>query len=117
VACDLADLQRRRDRQNGAMTMNTAGRPMLAKLPPHTQSLADKLGELRQRSGLSFDKLAERSFTNVSYLHALESGKKARPSRDILIRIGFGLGVDPELIDDMLITAGHLPLFEGPRLK
>ena len=68
-----------------------------------SQSLSDKIAELRKRSGLSFDKLAERSFTNISYLHALESGKKARPSRDVLIRIGFGLGIEPEVIDELLL--------------
>jgi transcriptional regulator with XRE-family HTH domain len=73
--------------------------------------LAEKLSEHRKRSGLSFDKLAERCLTDVSYLHALESGRKARPSRDIILRIGFGLGLEPELLDELLVTAGHLPLF------
>ncbi len=90
---------------------------MLESYSSQSQLLANKIGELRERSGLSFDKLAERSFTNVSYLHALESGKKAHPSRDILIRIGFGLGIEPELIDELLVTAGHLPLFEGNNLR
>lgn len=73
--------------------------------------LADKLAELRQRSGLSYDRLSARSHTNVSYLHALESGKKAHPSRDVLIRIGFGLGLEAESVDELLLLAGHLPLF------
>jgi len=91
--------------------------PMLKPYPRSAQSLSDKIAEFRKSSGLSFDKLAERSFTNISYLHALESGKKARPSRDILIRIGFGLGIEPELVDELLIMAGHLPLFTGYDLK
>jgi transcriptional regulator with XRE-family HTH domain len=90
---------------------------VIAALPAPATTLADKIGELRRRSGLSFDRLSERSYTNVSYLHALETGKKAHPSRDVLIRIGFGLGVEAESVDELLLLAGHLPLFYNANTK
>lgn len=70
-------------------------------------SLSEKLKRLRASAGLSFQLLSERSGVDVKYLHDLETGRKARPSRDILIRLGFGLNLDLSDVDLLLLTAGH----------
>lgn len=78
---------------------------MLATLP--VLALTDHLKQLRAAAGLSYQVLAERSYVDVKYLHDLETGKKARPSRDVLIRVGVGLGLELEDIDELLTVAGH----------
>lgn len=90
---------------------------MIAAIRSSETTLADKIADLRRRSGLSYDRLSERAHTNISYLHALENGKKAHPSRDVLIRIGFGLGIEAESVDELLLLAGHLPLFDNSEVK
>ena len=47
---------------------------------------------------------------DVAYLHRLDTGRAARPSRDVLIRIAFGLGLEIEAADALIAAAGHLPL-------
>ncbi len=87
---------------------------MKSMLPEDMQlngkSLAAELKRLRTAAGLSFEWLSKRSFVDVKYLHELETGKKARPSRDVLIRIGIGLNLEMTDIDDLLAVAGWLPL-------
>ena len=79
------------------------------------RSLHEQLQHYRAEYGLSFQQLSARSYVDVAYLHRLETGRAARPSRDILLRIAIGLGLDVERTDDLLATAGHLPLIR-PRL-
>ena len=43
---------------------------------------------------------------DVAYLHRLETGRASQPGRDILIRIGIGLGLDVEGLDELLMAAG-----------
>lgn len=73
-------------------------------------SLSDKLKQLRAEYGLSFQLLSERSYVDVAYLHRIETGRVIRPSRDILIRIAFGLGLDLEIANELITAAGHVPL-------
>ncbi len=78
----------------------------------HVQAstLHKMLGELRASYGLSYQQLSARSYVDVAYLHRLETGRATRPSRDVLIRIAFGLGLDLETADDLILAAGHFPL-------
>jgi transcriptional regulator with XRE-family HTH domain len=75
--------------------------------------LSEKLEQLRAESGLSYQHLSERCYVDVAYLHRLESGRASRPSRDVLIKIGVGLGLDIESLDDLIKLAGHWPLLRG----
>ncbi len=72
----------------------------------------------RRRAGLSHDQLAERAWTTPSYVHRL-CGGKAKPSRDVIIRLCLSLNLDVAETDQMLIAAGHVGLLEhqGERLS
>lgn len=75
------------------------------------------LEQHRKSAGLSYHQLAERSEVDSAYLLALENGKKNNPSRDIVIRIGIGLGLDVPSLDEFVSSAGHLPLLRRPNKK
>lgn len=64
----------------------------------------------RAESGLSFHQLSERAHVDVAYLHRLEKGQATRPGRNVILRIGFGLGLTLEATDEILAAGGHLPL-------
>jgi len=75
--------------------------------------LADTFKRLRAEYGLSFQQLSERSYVDVAYLHRIETGRVGRPSRDVLIRIAFGLGLELETADELVTTVGHVPLLRS----
>lgn len=56
-------------------------------------NLAKRIRELRERSGLSLDKLAENADISKTYLWELESDKSGtkKPSADVLLRIANAL--------------------------
>jgi len=61
-------------------------------------------------SGLSYQQLAERSAVDVAYIHRLASGKAINPGRNVVIRLGIGLGLDVYGVDELLKATGQLPL-------
>lgn len=73
-------------------------------------ALPEVLGRFRAESGLSFSLLSDRAGVDVKYLHDLETGRKNKPSRDVLIRVAIGLGLDVSRADELLTAAGHLAL-------
>lgn len=72
--------------------------------------LCQALKRYRTTQGLSFELLSARAHVDVAYLHGLETGRKNKPSRDVMIRIAFGLGIDLSETDNLLALAGHSPL-------
>jgi hypothetical protein len=60
---------------------------------------------------LSFTAVSDASGVDVAYIHRLVGGHKTNPSRDVLIRIGWGLNLAPHKMDELLLTAGFAPLF------
>ena len=79
--------------------------------PPTT--LHQLLAQRRQESGLSFQNLSFRSHVDVAYLCRLEKGQASNPGRNVVLRIGIGMGLGVEEIDDLLVAAHHLPLSAG----
>lgn len=77
------------------------------------------LEQHRLSAGLSYDQLAERAGGGVdkSYIFYLEKGTKNKPSRDVVIKIGIALGLDVQGIDELVTSAGHLPLIRLRRNK
>jgi transcriptional regulator with XRE-family HTH domain len=75
--------------------------------------LPDHLRALRAAAGLSYQQLAERAAIDQAYLYRLETGRKSNPSRDALIQIGIGLGLDVEALNTLIIAAGHIPLLKS----
>lgn len=72
--------------------------------------LPQLLAQRRRESGLSFQILSDRSQVDVAYLCRLEKGQASHPGRNVVLRIGIGLGLGIEAIDELLIAARHLPL-------
>lgn len=83
----------------------------------NTILLSTKLSQLRAEAGLSYQHLSERCCVDVAYLYRLETGKSMRPGRDILIRIGIGLGLDVVSLDELITIAGHWPLLRDLHRK
>ena len=73
-------------------------------------SFDETLRCLRIETGLSFQKLSERSHVDVAYLHRLETGRATRPGRNVIIRITFGLNLNLEDTEELLLKTGHLTL-------
>ncbi len=65
----------------------------------------------RLRAGLSFEALSHRAWTTPSFSYRICTGR-AKPGRDIVIRLGVALNLDVETIDLLLRSAGHLGLIE-----
>ena len=70
----------------------------------------ETLRRLRIETGLSFQKLSERSHVDVAYLHRLETGRATRPGRNVIILITFGLNLNLEDTEELLLKTGHLTL-------
>jgi len=81
--------------------------------------MADMFSELlkdhRSRSGLSYDELGARSCVDGAYIYCLEKGKKNNPDRDVIIRLGVGLGLDVLAIDELVTSTSHPPLIRRKR--
>jgi len=76
---------------------------------------AETLKRLRIKSGKSRYKLAQYSELSEPYILRLESGERANPSRDVVVRLGMALahGVSSIEIWDMdaqLLSADYAPL-------
>jgi hypothetical protein len=74
--------------------------------------LADLLRSYLSRQDRSYAQVAAGAEIDVAYVFRLCNGRKANPSRDVLIRIaGWGLGLAPHEIDELLLAADYAPLF------
>jgi transcriptional regulator with XRE-family HTH domain len=72
--------------------------------------IAELLKYWRAERALSFLQLSELSEVDGGYLNRLENNVSIRPSRNILIRVSIGLGLDIDDTDELLMVAGHVPL-------
>lgn len=89
---------------------------------PQDEAFGACLGRFLARSGLSLTSLASRSWLDISYvsrlvhlrvdpLNPLEDERAAHhPSRDTIIRLGVGLNLPIEDLDELLLSAGYAPL-------
>lgn len=82
---------------------------------PAAQTFNTLLKERRAEAGLSYHQLSERTDIDTAYILSLEHGTKNNPSRDIVIRLGIGLGLDVQEIDELVTSAGHLSLIRFKR--
>jgi transcriptional regulator with XRE-family HTH domain len=72
--------------------------------------LAELIDAYIERDGRSLNRIAQAALVDVAYLWRLRSGEKHRPSRDILIRLGLALKLEPEELDELLIAADYAPI-------
>ena len=75
--------------------------------------LCDYLAELRQKSGLSVGQIVLRCNIDRTYFHQLLNGTR-HPSRDKLIQLAFGFGLDVDDAQELLKVAQMSPLY--PRI-
>jgi hypothetical protein len=66
------------------------------------------------RDGRSLNRIAQSALIDVGYLWRLRSGAKRRPSRDVLIRMGLALKLEPEELDELLVAADYTPITLRP---
>ncbi len=78
------------------------------EVAPTRANLGQTLRLLREAAGLSYNALGDRAHIDAKYLYNLEAGKRGNPSRNALIRIGVGLGLDVASLDELLDAAGHI---------
>lgn len=75
-----------------------------------TGSFPEYLEQWLAGKGLSRADVVRRSNLNKAYVYQIFSGKKY-PSRDKVIALGFGLGLDAEEIQSLLKQAGYRELY------
>lgn len=73
-------------------------------------SLADLLESYLDRDGRSLNRVAHAASVDVGYLWRLRAGEKCKPSRDVLIRLGLALRLDPEELDELLVASDYAPI-------
>lgn len=71
----------------------------------------ERIEAARRRAGISHDQLSHRAWTSPGYTHRICAGK-AKPGRDMVIRICLSLNLDVVETDLMLVAAGHIGLLE-----
>jgi hypothetical protein len=72
--------------------------------------LASLLAGFVRRDGRTLNAIASVASIDVGYLWHLQAGTKQRPSRDVLIRLGLALKLEPEEMDELLIATDYAPI-------
>ena len=75
--------------------------------------LCGYLAELRRKSGLSIGQIVLRCNIDRTYLHQILNGTR-NPSRDKVIQLAFGFGLDDDEAQELLKAAQMNPLY--PRI-
>ena len=72
--------------------------------------LADILSTYVERDGRSLNRIALGALVDVGYLWRLQHGERINPSRDVLIRLGLALRLEPEELDELLVATNYAPI-------
>src|SRR5215211_5146763 len=72
--------------------------------------LGGLIAEYLERDGRSLNAIARAALIDVAYLWRLREGEKCHPSRDVLIRLGLALKLEPEELDELLVEADYAPI-------
>jgi hypothetical protein len=78
--------------------------------PDDRGPLAQTLGAYLERDGRSLNRVAQAALIDVAYLWRLREGARRAPSRDLLIRLGLALRLEPEELDELLVAADYAPI-------
>ena len=73
-------------------------------------ALAETLAHYLGRDGRSLNRVAQAALIDVAYLWRLREGARRGPSRDLLIRLGLALRLEPEELDELLVAADYAPI-------
>ena len=72
--------------------------------------LSSLLADFIERDGRTLNGIANAAYIDVGYLWHLKAGTKQRPSRDLLIRLGLALKLEPEELDELLVAVDYAPI-------
>jgi len=72
--------------------------------------LAALLARHLEQDKRSLNQIAHEASLAPSYLWRLKSGVRKKPSRDVVIRLGFALNLGVDEVDELLTAAEYLPL-------
>lgn len=72
-------------------------------------TLGRLLASLRQRRGISQNRLGKLVGVNASYLNRLESGERTGPSAEVTLGIAAALRLNRAATDALMAAAGRLP--------
>jgi transcriptional regulator with XRE-family HTH domain len=72
----------------------------------------DLLNEWHDRSGLSLREVAQACDLDYSYIHYILKGAR-KPSRDVIIALGFAYGLERVDVDEILLLAEFPPIGRG----
>ena len=89
---------------------DTGSRPLSRASEIELQELSSLLEMYVERDGRCLNRIAQASLVDVAYLWRLREGTKRRPSRDLLIRLGLALRLEPEELDEVLVAADYAPI-------
>ena len=90
--------------------------------------LGRELRRLREQAGKTIPAIADVTGIDRTYLYCIEQqtadwlnrplqgGRPKQPSRDLIIRLAWALGVTLDECDELLLLAGYAPLCPSPRL-
>ncbi|HEY8745952.1 MAG TPA: helix-turn-helix transcriptional regulator [Chloroflexota bacterium] len=73
-------------------------------------SFGELLSCLRLAAGVSQSALGQEAGVHASYVHRLERGERATPTREVVLALSRSLGATPTERDRLLWLAGHLPV-------
>lgn len=86
------------------------------------ETFSEVLRRLMKARGMSAPRLAHRSWLDSAYVWRLtreevdilnrrvDDGRIRHPSRDAVIKLGLGLGLRVDEMDELLLAAGYAPL-------
>ena len=72
--------------------------------------LAGLIDAYLKRDRRSLNRIAQGALIDVAYLWRLQRGQRTNPSRDVLIRLGLALRLEPEELDQLLVAADYAPI-------
>lgn len=72
--------------------------------------LAALLDGFIKRDRRSVNQVAHEAALDTGYVWRLKNGQRKKPSRDVLIRLGFALRLEVEEVDQLLTAADYIPL-------
>lgn len=79
-----------------------------------TETLSELLNRTALERGAKLSDIMKRSGLKKAYFYSLFNGKRTNPTRDILIQLCFGFGMDFEEAQTFLTCTGAAPLY--PRI-
>ncbi len=76
----------------------------------HMDDFGQMLRQYRRKAGLTQNALAYKTGIHSSYISRIERGERQAPEREMVIKIIDALGLDTRDANELLLSAGYIPL-------